>query len=411
MTRRFEQHRRIGRPAHVIGMLVAVGLALGAMDTRTFGAEEGEDGSTFGFLIAKADKGFHYGTFEEDCPDGFELTLEEEYLASLTAGQREWMRLPQNSFEYGRAWKTDFLAGPGGTNVCGNPKSFRDDPRRRIYRGVRSPVAYGLNLDGTTDGRATPGTCAHQKFEGLNGEPSVDNQLYRASGCSKLNRGTELVGTRSLERAFLVELRGVDYLQNDDDIEMGIYSQALNEVSLKASDGTDVTHQTFTITANPRWRAHTTARIVDGVLMSEPVPVVRLSRAGGFGARGGPYESGAPGRGFVGASEFELRDVRFRLTMSPDGTFTGVMGNYRPIDNIYLSQYAGGRGTASTANNDCASEYNTLAQMADGYPDPETGACTAISAAQNVTAIPAFLVAPPRETLADIRPGSTTAAR
>ena len=408
MTRRFEQHRRIGRPVHVLGMLVALGLALG---TPTFGAEEREEGSTFAFLIARADMGFHFGKFEEDCPDGFDLTLEEEYLASLTAGQREWMRLPQNSFEYGRAWKSDFLAGPDGTNVCSNPKSFRDDPRRRLYRGVSSKVAYGLNLDGTTDGRATPGTCAHQKFEGLNGESAVDNQLYRASGCSKLNRGTELQSEQYLERAFLVELRGVDDLQNDDDVEMGIYSQALNEVSLKASDGSDVTYQTFTITPNPRWRAHTTARIVDGVLMSEPVAVVRLSRAGGFGARGGPYESGAPGTGFVYASEFEFRDVRFRVTMNADGTFTGVMGNYRPIDNIYLSEYAGGRGTAATANNDCASEYNTLAQMADGYPDPVTGACTAISAAQNITGIPAFLVPPPGETLAAIRRGSTTASR
>ena len=103
-----------------------------------------------------------------------------------------------------------------------------------------------------------------------------------------------------------------------------------------------MTYQTFTITDNPRWRAQTTARIVDGVLMLKPVPVVRLSRAGGFGARGGPYVSGASETAFVFANEFEFRDVRFRLTLHPDGTFAGMMGNYRPIDNIYLSEYAGG---------------------------------------------------------------------
>ena len=404
MTRRFEQHRRIGRPAHVIGMLLAVAVALGATGTSTFGVEEG---ATFGFFIATSDLGLLYGDFDVECPDGFELTLEEEYVASLSSGQREWMRLPQNSFEYGRAWKRDFLAGPGGTNVCSNPKSFRDDPRRRLYRGTSSKVAYGLNLDGTTDGRAMPGTCAHQKFEGMNGEPLVDNQFFRASGCSKLSRGTEKQTDKYLP-AFLVELRGVDDLQNDEYVEIGIYSTARAEVSLKASDGTDVTYQTFTITPESRWRANTTARIVDGTLMSESVPVIYLSRGGGYGSA--RSRANLP-NSFIYRSELEFRDVRFRLTMNPDGTFTGVMGNYRPIDNIHLAQYAGGRGTASTANNDCASEYNTLQQMADGYPDPVTGECTMISAAQNITGIPAFLVPSPGETLAAIRTGSTTASR
>ena len=119
-------------------------------------------------------------------------------------------------------------------------------------------------------------------------------------------------------KAFLVELRGVDDLKNDDHIEVGIYSTAEGEVSLKAANGSDVTHQTFTITPNPRWRANTTARIVDGALMSESIPVLYLSRGGEFGA--------GWGSGFVFRPEFEFRDVRLRLTLHPDGTFTGVMG-------------------------------------------------------------------------------------
>ncbi len=395
--------------ARVIGMLAVVALALGAVGTRTYGANR--EGSTLAFLISKADMGIHFGKFEEDCPQGFELTLEESYLASLTPAQREWMLRPENSFEYGNAWKSDYLAGPGGANVCSNPKSFTNDPRRRPYHGVTSKVAYGLNLDGTTDGRATPKTCAHQKFEGLNGEPLADNQLYRASGCSKLNRGTELQSQQYLERAFLIELRGVDDLKNDDHVEMSLYSMADGEASLKASDGADVAYQTFTITANPRWRAQTTARIVDGVLMSESIPVVHLSRAGGFAAGRANYSSGSPERVFVYAGEFELRDVRFRLTMNPNGTITGVMANYRPIDNIYLSEYAGGRGTASTANNDCAAEYNMLAKFADGHPDPVTGQCTAISAAQNITGIPAFVVPAPGEKGSVVPTGSSAASK
>lgn len=50
------------------------------------------------------------------------------------------------------------------------------------------------------------------------------------------------------------------------------------------------------------------------------------------------------------------------------------------------------RGTASTANTDCASEYKTFVMMADGDPDPETGQCTTISAAHKIVGIPAFVV-------------------
>ena len=383
-----------------IGMLV-LALAFGVESPSTFGANK-EGPTTLAFLIATSDLGFLYGKFEEECPQGFELTLEEEYLASLTPEQRSWMLRPENSFEYSNAWKNDFATGSGNTNVCSNPKSFRNDTRRRFFRGPISKVAYGLNLDGTTDGGATAKTCAHQKFEGLNGESAVDNQFYRASGCNKLTRGTQKP-TQQFFRSFLVELRGVDDLRNDDHVDMGIYSTGDDEVSLKASDGSDVAYQTFTITPNPRWRAQTTARIVDGVLTSAPVPVMHLNRRGGFGAGRTPYTANSPNFVFVGENEF--RDVRFRLTMKPDGTFAGVMGNYRPIDNIHSDQYAGGRGTASTANHDCASEYNTLAKFADGYPDPVTGECTMISAAQNITGIPAYVTPPVGETLSAIHAG------
>ena len=402
MTSRAKRLHGVVCSVQVIGMCAAMALAVAAAGVRTYGADR--EGRTLGFLIAKSDLGLLYGKFDEECPQGFEMTLEESYLASLTPAQKEWMLRPENAFEYSNAWKNEFLTGQGGTNVCSNPKSFRNDPRRKEYRTVASKVAFGLNLDGTADGRATAKTCAHQKFEGLNGEPLVDNQLYRVSGCSKLNRGTERPYTAYMA-LFLVELRGVDDLKNDDRVDVGVYSLATNEVSLKGADGFDVAHQTFTLSENPRWRAQTTARIVNGVLTSEPIPVLRLTRGGGFGERRGNFYTQGMAN-FVSVNEHEYRDARFRVTMIPDGTFSGVMGNYRPIDNLYLSQYGGGRGTASTANNDCAAEWNTIAKFADGYPDPVTGECTAISAAQNITGIPAFIVPPHGETLEAVYGGA-----
>ena len=65
-----------------------------------------------------------------------------------------------------------------------------------------------------------------------NGEPLVDNQLYRASGCNKLNRGTG-PGTHQFLSPFLVELRRLDDLKNNDHVEMSIYSTEEGE----AADG------------------------------------------------------------------------------------------------------------------------------------------------------------------------------
>jgi hypothetical protein len=81
------------------------------------------------------------------------------------------------------------------------------------------------------------------------------------------------------------------------------------------------------------------------------------------------------------------------LWFEADVTLKGTMAAYRPIDNIYTI----GRccsGTASVANNDCASEHKTLVEFADADPDPETGKCTAISSVSNLKGVPVFLVHP-----------------
>ena len=124
------------------------------------------DGDTRGFLIFGSAEALPFEALEADCPMGWEPTVEELFQATLTPAERERLLRPENAAEYGQRWKNDFITGPGGENVCNNPKSFLDDPRHPPFRGVQSKVAYGLNLDGTADGHATPNSCAHQKFEG-----------------------------------------------------------------------------------------------------------------------------------------------------------------------------------------------------------------------------------------------------
>ena len=359
-----------------LGCAVLAALALAALQ----GIAGAREGRTLGFLIVDTRLAMHYGPFEADCPLGFEPTVEENFLATLSPDERERILRPENAEEYANAWKGEFINGPGGENVCQNPKAFLDDPRHPPHRGIQSTVAYGLNLDGTSDGRATPLTCEHPKFEGLNGEPAVDNQLYRAVGCYKSRRGTGESQQQGSELdPFLIELRGVDDLENDRRVEVGIYSVAVDDLVLRTPGGAPLPHQSFRVTSNPKWRNETTGRIVNGELRVDHLDRLFLRyRLFTWGAFGEVYSH-------------EFRRVRFKLKLEEDGSVSGLMGGYRPLWNISTIGYCC-RGTASTANMDCASEYKTFVQMADGDPDPETGQCTTISAAQRIGGIPAYVI-------------------
>ena len=373
---RSRNHRTLRRYRWV-ACAVLTALAIAALGGDTV---RGREGSTRGFLVTDSRLAMHYGPMDSDCPDGFDPTVEELFLATLSSDERERILRPENAEEYGRTWKNDFIMGPGGENVCQNPKSFGDDPRHPPHRGIQSTVGYGLNLDGTADGRATPLTCAHQKFEGLNGEPAVDNQLYRAVGCYKSTRGTaesEQQGPRF--DPFLIEIRGLDDPQHDDRVEVGIYTVPQDDLILQSVGGDALPYQSFRVTSNPAWRTETTGRVVNGELLTDTVDRMFLRNV-------------MPNMGQFGqVSAHEIRRVRLKLQLEADGGVTGMLGGYRPLLNVSPNQYCC-RGTASTANMNCASEYKTFVMMADGDPDPVTGQCTTISAAHAIVGVPAFVV-------------------
>ena len=374
MTRLFPSRVDLLRSLGVIALLSAVVLGLAASSARM--VVRASDGETRGFLITRSAQAFNYDATDVDCPDGLELTTEEGFLATLTAAERKRLLRPENAEEYGYRWKEEYITGPGGENVCNNPKSFLTDPRHPPYRGVQTSVSHGLNLDGTMDGRATAKSCAHEKFTGLSGEAAVDNQLYRALGCSKSWRLQPDSGGRYFDRS-LIEVRGLDDLLNDADVQVGIYST--EDESLRSATGEHLPHQSFRVTANPRWRTETKGRVVDGMLTTDVIDTMylrwQIPLTGAFGQ----------------VSEFEFHDVRFRVSLRPDGTVKGILGGYRPIENI-ATRYRCCKTAATAGNNNCAAEHKTLVAMADGYPDPETGMCTMISSAQNVEGIPAFIV-------------------
>ena len=128
--------------------------------------------------------------------------------------------------------------GDGAGTEC--PKCLRvsrEAPdRTRSYRTVSGPNirTYGIDLDGQdsrSKGRPAAGTCAHDDFQGMNGERGIDNQFYRAVGCSKgfQSGGGKLVfATEMLTGSWgiLITLKGVDSLVNDNDVEVGMFANA-----------------------------------------------------------------------------------------------------------------------------------------------------------------------------------------
>ena len=53
-----------------------------------------------------------------------------------------------------------------------------------------------------------------------------------------------------------------------------------------------------------------------------------------------------------------------------------------------------GRGASDALGYMCAGMYHALRRVADGNPDPETGACTSVSTAYHFEATPAFIIDP-----------------
>src|SRR5262249_26547734 len=201
-------------------------------------------------------------------------------------------------------------------------------------------------------------------------------------GCHKSTGGggEEVQGSKHASSEldmFMIEVRGIDNEENDDHVEVGVYST--DDTILNSQLGTPSARQTLHVTAHPEWRNEVSGRIVNGYVVTDAIDLMRLHYV-------------MPTWGPLGADyEHEFHRARLKLHFEPNGEMTGILAGYRPLMNIMTVGYCC-KGTASTSNRDCASEYNTFLQMADGDPDPETGKCTTISATHKLVGVPVFVV-------------------
>jgi hypothetical protein len=325
----------------------------------------------FGLAISS----INYGPYDDptDCPEGMALTPKETFLESLTPEKRKEFEDRDKRVGSLASWVSRVVSerrGPNGESACEAPELIKDPP----MRVGQSKTSFGFDLDG---GDLTT-HCAHQKFDGANGQTGIDNQVARLTACifavrkqnNQRNQGMDS-GTLSGNRINLIRVTNVKDMQNDDDVTIDLYKSADNFVK----NGTGQPSPDATLRGDknaPVFFASTHGKIVNGVLMTAPVDAHLIA-----------------GDGY----EWDIRAARFQINLHPDGYGDGILAGYFDLNSFWASwarEYQQGLNQGFS----CPALYEAMHSLADGYKDPATGQCTALSSAFHIKVVRTFISPP-----------------
>ena len=341
-----------------------------------------EQSGTLTFVVRDWFTAMYESRFMDECPEGLNVGNDEYWWRGLSKKDRA--RLTEDGLvQTLNRHNLAVARGPKGEDVCLIPTLVKDPP----LRVVEGKLAYGENLDGTTDGHATAKTCKHTKFTTPDGKAGIDNQLYRLVGCTygwrkgglvDLN-ANEMRGTSGLGM-ILIEITGVKDPRNSDDVTVSFY-RSIDQYTLD-SNGRPLPFSTYridTLDGKALYGDSLKGRIKDGVLTT---------------ARGDvtiPY---------YGTNNFMrpvIKDMGLRLEIAADGaTASGMITGYYDMERFLYSVGSTGQ-VIQTAQFSCPAMYVAAHKLADGYPDPKTGECTMLSGAFKITAYSAFVLHPERD--------------
>lgn len=321
-----------------------------------------EDGRIGYVLTDKAWAVYEDEGLEKQCPQGLNaagVRTQFEELFPMEGGE-EWTVLETRLMREGQMWH------PGTS----------EDPFP--YYEAQGEIAYGMNLDGEV---------SPDDFQSPDGRQGIDNQLQRAIGCTPGWRSDgQFVHFESLfavghdYNRWMIELSGVDDLVNDNEVTVTTY-RGLDPLATDATGEGFVAGGTQRI--DKRWGESfiqkTKGRIVDGVLITEPIKKAKIPWA----------------MRFVG--HYDVYDFQLKLELTPksaEGIFAGYVGvkqwNNRLNRNWGTHHQSYGAVSAP-------SEYRAMRRLADAYPDSETGANTAISGAGKISLTQVYILHPSEE--------------
>ncbi len=318
------------------------------------------------------------------CPNGTPLNLVEIHQLS-PEGKRKPGEDDKAYMDRMRAAAKALGTSPDGEDLCMNPEVAAPDPHYKTVEGSEVAV-WGIDLDGENGA---------EDFPGLEGGEGIDNQWYRVVGCSRSYQSAGQSNGFNIAMltgswGILIELEGVDDIRNDEEVIVHLYANA-DPIRLSPSRE-PLAYATYSPKAEARYRATTSGRIVDGVLTSEPVD------AGFQNETNSMY------------TERPLRQARLQMHIEEDGSMSGYLAGYTPVEAMYDTAFAfrsgikasgelaplrlrsgSANGAAFVLGHTCHGAYQALHANADAYPD-ETGNNTAISTQFRIEALPAFIV-------------------
>ncbi len=404
--RRLEQRRYTAREPHEhenrmrlddLSHLPSYGAVAAALLLAGCSSGPDDEGKTLGFAIIGWTTAVYETKYMDECPEGLAIGNDEIWWTALDPEVRA--RLTNDgTIEPVTASRRAMagVRGPNGEDVCWNPEVVKDPP----LRTVQGPTSFGKDLDGDSTGNPTPKSCKHTNFVSPSGAPGVDNQLYRLMGCHYGWRRHGYVDSNANgERRdtshgiTLVEVSGVDDMQNDDDVRVAFYKKRDGDVLHKDHTGMILANASYRIDLSGRYGATTRGRIENGVLITDPVDVT------------------LPFYGNLTHQEFVLREMSIELPLEPqkdERNVRGMVVGYYDLDSFwsYMKQI---EFLSVTGQFSCPGIYVAARELADGFPDPETGECTALSSAFHVDAVPAFVIADDATRLASL--GKQTARK
>jgi hypothetical protein len=351
----------------------------GAFDAAV-SAPSTDPGKTYGFVVRSWRTGLYESRFMDECPAGLNMGNDELWWRGLSKEDRV-TKTENGMKEILSRWGMSIHRGPNGEDVCLDPTSVTDPPLRQ----AKGKISYGVNLDGTDDGHATETTCAHKKFTSPDGQPGVDNQMFRLLGCIEGWRWsfgqTEVNADETRHTSglgmILIEVKGVHNLQNDDHVKVSFY----RSIDQFAADSTGITmpfasYRIDTSNGKARYGDTLDGKIKDGVLTTEPGDVH------------------LPFYGNYNYMQHLIRGARLQLKISPDGAVAdgSVSGYYDASQITYYVEHMG--AINSSAQVSCPMVHVAAYELADGYKDPKTGKCTALSTTFLIKTVGAFVIHP-----------------
>jgi hypothetical protein len=342
---------------------VFAGLAAASLCAASFPS----NAETRGYIISWFATATHAQDFKSNCPldkNGGGLNLAIRDLIDIGYSKEEAAKLARDDANYTPEIyaKVTNRAVVNGKHV--SVYNYPDAVKDPNIETVTGKYAYGFDLGGP----------AANKFEDPETHSKIDNQLWRAVGCTDSFHATppmmpypeELswnVMTDSAP-AWAVQISGDD-LGRDGPVRVTI-DRMLEHLERDAIGGIK-SDATYVIDPSPRSHNVLQGEIKHGVLTVQPKDVYLEAEM--------PYYF-----------DVKLKQAHMRFRSEGDGKLVAYWGgfiNWRDFAYMYTARPANGA--------DSIGIYHALKKMADSDPDPATGQNRLISTTYRMEAAPAFI--------------------